>query len=131
MSEEQSLGPIVTRLHSSGHDPSDGTISVMLGLDEEQGFQLNLHHTCIGAVITALSAEYSNLQGKLPPEEFEVMQSVLGNGIQIAETEDGSTLLLIHLVNGTTMPLQFRSGDLNGFAAELYERTAPPPSSRN
>src|SRR5437763_386958 len=83
---------IITKLISAGSDPSDQTVSVVLGLDDGRGTVLHFSLGMIGALTAAFAAESEKLNSQIA-EDQRTHVSLNANAVWLSRDEDGRPML--------------------------------------
>ena len=117
--------PICDRLLEVGSDPSDRTISLLLGVGAGQALQLNIALPLVGALTAALATESRKLNEGLTEDERTDAVPINAKAAWLSQDDQGNPMLVFELHSGSLLPLSVQSGDFAGLAAEMSRQTAP------
>ena len=122
--------PLIGRtLLFAGSDPTDNTITLQLGIDEDRAVRVDLALSVVGPVLAAINAETMKLNAGLSDEQRSNSASLKANAVWLSQDADENMMLVFELANGSLLPLVMKSGDFAGLAAEMALLASVPPGS--
>ena len=116
--------PIYRRLLNVGRDAEKRTITLILGVDERFGTQIDISASLAGSLKAAIAAEAHALNEGVPADQ-QVAATLNATHVFLSQDAAGNPMIVFELANGTPLPLVMRSGDLAGLAAEMALLAAP------
>lgn len=111
--------PIFNCILAAGSDPSDRSVTVVLGTDETNGIRVDVQLGLVGPLMAALAAEAAKLNAALSEEERSQSATLNAQAVWLSQDLEGSPMLVFELNGGTLLPMAMRSGDFAGLAAEM------------
>lgn len=128
---EMAERPIIDRVLQASSDPSSQTVTLFLGVDERNGFEVELKHSVVGVLTAALVAESLKLTAHLPDGVSQESATLNTSAVWLSQSPDGKPMLVFELVGGSLLPLVMGSGDFAGLAAEMALLAAQPQGPAN
>jgi hypothetical protein len=124
--------PIYNQLLQAGSDPTDRTVTVVIGTDATHGVRIDMSLDLIGPLMGALAAEAEKLNAGLSEEERSNSSTLNARSIWLSQDAEGHPMMVFELANGSLLPLAITGGDsLAGFARELTLLAGTPGERAN
>ena len=124
--------PLIGRqLLDVGSDPSDNTITLVLGVGEGSAMRTDFHVSLVGPMMAAIAAEATKLNSILTEEERSSSTALNATAAWLSEDLSGNPMLVFELPSGSLLPLAMKSGDFAGLAREMLLLSAPSDGERH
>lgn len=130
MDEEQ---PIFRQLLHAGSDPSDRTVTVVLGVDATRATRIDMSLGLVGPLMGALSSEAQKLNAELSEVERSNSATLHAKAVWLSQDNEGHPVIVFELASGSLLPLAITDGGdgLATFAAELTLLATRPTGHAN